>query len=156
LFYTTPTDDGAIAVTCDRCLQSVDCPDPVGGQRHYSSLLPARHRHGWSRGRRPQSRSPAAGAAPARRLVGRLLPGVWVPAGQRPKPGPLRTPSDPQPLPSLPRGPLMPRITIHAVGREPLALGHPADDALGRPADQAQAISWVARGQRSTLPGPTT
>ena len=28
LFYTTPTDDGAIAVTCDRCLQSVGCPDP--------------------------------------------------------------------------------------------------------------------------------
>jgi hypothetical protein len=28
MFYTTPTDDGAIAVTCDRCLQSVACPDP--------------------------------------------------------------------------------------------------------------------------------
>jgi hypothetical protein len=28
LFYTTPGDDGAIAVTCDRCLQSVGCPDP--------------------------------------------------------------------------------------------------------------------------------
>jgi hypothetical protein len=28
MFYTTPTDDGAIAVTCDRCLQSVGCPDP--------------------------------------------------------------------------------------------------------------------------------
>jgi hypothetical protein len=28
LFYTTPTDDGAIAVTCDRCFQSVACPDP--------------------------------------------------------------------------------------------------------------------------------
>jgi hypothetical protein len=28
LFYTTPTGDGAIAVTCDRCLQSVGCPDP--------------------------------------------------------------------------------------------------------------------------------
>jgi hypothetical protein len=28
LFYTTPTEDGAIAVTCDRCLQSVGCPDP--------------------------------------------------------------------------------------------------------------------------------
>jgi hypothetical protein len=28
LFYTTPTDDGAIAVTCDRCLQSVGCSDP--------------------------------------------------------------------------------------------------------------------------------
>jgi hypothetical protein len=28
LFYTTPTDDGAIAVTCDHCWQSVACPDP--------------------------------------------------------------------------------------------------------------------------------
>jgi hypothetical protein len=28
LFYTTPTDDGAIAVTCDRCFASVSCPDP--------------------------------------------------------------------------------------------------------------------------------
>jgi hypothetical protein len=28
VFYTTPTDDGAIAVTCDRCLQSTACPDP--------------------------------------------------------------------------------------------------------------------------------
>ena len=28
MFYTTPADDGAIAVTCDRCLQSVGCPDP--------------------------------------------------------------------------------------------------------------------------------
>jgi hypothetical protein len=28
LFYTTPTDDGAIAVTCDRCYTAVACPDP--------------------------------------------------------------------------------------------------------------------------------
>jgi hypothetical protein len=28
LFYTTPGDDGAIAVTCDRCLAAVACPDP--------------------------------------------------------------------------------------------------------------------------------
>jgi hypothetical protein len=28
LFYTTPTDDGAIPVTCDRCLVAVACPDP--------------------------------------------------------------------------------------------------------------------------------
>ena len=28
MFYTTPTDDGAIAVTCDRCSQSIGCPDP--------------------------------------------------------------------------------------------------------------------------------
>ena len=28
LFYTTPTDDGAIAVTCDQCFAAVSCPDP--------------------------------------------------------------------------------------------------------------------------------
>jgi len=28
MFYTTPTDDGAIAVTCDLCLVAVACPDP--------------------------------------------------------------------------------------------------------------------------------
>jgi hypothetical protein len=28
LFYTTPTHDGAIAVTCDLCLVAISCPDP--------------------------------------------------------------------------------------------------------------------------------
>jgi hypothetical protein len=28
VFYTTPTDDGAIAVTCDLCFAAVSCPDP--------------------------------------------------------------------------------------------------------------------------------
>jgi len=28
VFYTTPTDDGAIAVTCDLCFASTSCPDP--------------------------------------------------------------------------------------------------------------------------------
>jgi hypothetical protein len=28
MFYTTPTDDGAITVTCDRCYAAVACPDP--------------------------------------------------------------------------------------------------------------------------------
>jgi len=28
VFYTTPTDDGAIAVTCDLCFASVACSDP--------------------------------------------------------------------------------------------------------------------------------
>ena len=27
MFYTTPSDDGAIAVTCDQCFQAVSCPD---------------------------------------------------------------------------------------------------------------------------------
>jgi hypothetical protein len=28
MFYTTPTDDGAIAVTCNLCFAAVSCPDP--------------------------------------------------------------------------------------------------------------------------------
>jgi hypothetical protein len=28
VFYTTPTDDGAIAVTCDLCFAAVSCADP--------------------------------------------------------------------------------------------------------------------------------
>ena len=28
MFYTTPTDDGAIAVTCELCFAAVACPDP--------------------------------------------------------------------------------------------------------------------------------
>jgi hypothetical protein len=28
VFYTTPTDDGAIAVTCNLCFASTSCPDP--------------------------------------------------------------------------------------------------------------------------------
>jgi hypothetical protein len=28
VFYTTPTEDGTIAVTCDLCYASTSCPDP--------------------------------------------------------------------------------------------------------------------------------
>jgi hypothetical protein len=28
MFYTTPGDDGAVAVTCDRCYAAESCPDP--------------------------------------------------------------------------------------------------------------------------------
>jgi hypothetical protein len=28
MFYTTPTDDGAITVTCDQCYVAVACSDP--------------------------------------------------------------------------------------------------------------------------------
>jgi hypothetical protein len=28
VFYTTPTDDGTVAVTCDRCYAAERCPDP--------------------------------------------------------------------------------------------------------------------------------
>jgi hypothetical protein len=33
VFYTTPTDDGAIAVTCDLCHAAVACPDPWAAAR---------------------------------------------------------------------------------------------------------------------------
>jgi hypothetical protein len=45
MFYTTPGDDGAIAVTCDRCLQSVGCPDPLAAAtaitHHHCDPMPS-------------------------------------------------------------------------------------------------------------------
>ena len=45
MFYTTPTDDGAIAVTCDLCLVAVSCPDPWAAAaaitHHHSDPDPA-------------------------------------------------------------------------------------------------------------------
>ena len=42
MFYTTPGDDGAIAVTCDQCLQSIGCPDPFAAATAITpSPLPA-------------------------------------------------------------------------------------------------------------------
>jgi hypothetical protein len=53
MFYTTPTDDGAIAVTCDRCLVAVACPDPFAAAaaitHHHCDLdaaVPALEEHG--------------------------------------------------------------------------------------------------------------
>ena len=39
MFYTTPTDDGAMTVTCDRCLASVGCLDP------YAAATAITHHH---------------------------------------------------------------------------------------------------------------
>jgi len=72
-----------------------------------------------------------------------LLAGLWVAScptcgfqlHHSPHPGPLRTPRRPPPLPRLPRGRLMPRITIHLGGREPGGQeqqGHPAGCAWHR------------------------
>jgi hypothetical protein len=33
VFYTTPTDDGAITVTCDQCFQATTCLDPWAAAR---------------------------------------------------------------------------------------------------------------------------
>jgi hypothetical protein len=70
LFYTTPTDDGAIAVTCDRCLVAVACPDPFAAAtaitHHHcdpDAAVPA-----------PQERESADDEQPALHL----LAGWWV------------------------------------------------------------------------------
>jgi hypothetical protein len=39
MFYTSPTDDGAIAVTCDLCLVAVSCPD------HWAAAAAITHHH---------------------------------------------------------------------------------------------------------------
>jgi hypothetical protein len=72
MFYTTPTDDGAIAVTCDRCLQSVGCPDPYAAAaaitHHHcdpDAAVPALEDHGPSV---EHQRPPAL----------HLLAGLWV------------------------------------------------------------------------------
>jgi hypothetical protein len=71
MFYTTPGDDGAIAVTCDRCLQSVGCPDPFAAAaaitHHYcdpGAAVPAPRDHGLS----AEDEPPAL----------HLLAGLWV------------------------------------------------------------------------------
>jgi hypothetical protein len=68
VFYTTPTDDGAIAVTCDRCLVAVACPDPFTAAaaitHHHCDPMPS-----------PEDRGPALDhEQPALHL----LAGRWV------------------------------------------------------------------------------
>jgi hypothetical protein len=72
VFYTTPTDDGAIAVTCDRCLTAVACPDPfvaAAAITHHhcdpDAAVPAPEDHGPSVN---DERPPAL----------HLLAGLWV------------------------------------------------------------------------------
>jgi hypothetical protein len=71
MFYTTPTGDGAIAVTCDRCLQSVGCPDP------YAAATAITHHHCQPTTAMPD---PADGAAALDRQQPalHLLAGWWV------------------------------------------------------------------------------
>ena len=71
MFYTTPTDDGAIAVTCDLCLVAVSCPDPWAAAaaitHHHcdpDAAIPAR-----------EDREPAHDHQPA---ALHLLAGWWV------------------------------------------------------------------------------
>jgi hypothetical protein len=72
MFYTTPTDDGAIAVTCDLCLVAVSCPDPwaaAAAITHHrcdpDTAMPG-----------PEEDAPALDGEPPAAL--HLLAGCWV------------------------------------------------------------------------------
>jgi hypothetical protein len=70
VFYTTTTDDGAIAVTCDRCYVAVACPDPRAAAReiiHHRCDQDAVIAH-------PQDH----GAEPDQQPALHLLAGRWV------------------------------------------------------------------------------
>jgi hypothetical protein len=70
LFYTTPTEDGAIAVTCDRCLVAVACPDP------FAAATAITYHHC-----QPDTTIPGPedhGAAPDGQAALHLLAGWWV------------------------------------------------------------------------------
>jgi hypothetical protein len=72
LFYTTPTDDGAITVTCDLCFASTACPDPWAAAAEITH-----HRCDQNPGiAAPEEHSPALdGDQPA---ALHLLAGRWV------------------------------------------------------------------------------
>jgi hypothetical protein len=99
VFYTTPTDDGAIAVTCDLCYAATSCPDP------WAAAAAITH-HRCQPDTAIASIEDHGGVAPAGRPLGCLLPRLRVPARHRHQPSPLRTPGRPQDLSRLPRGDL--------------------------------------------------
>jgi hypothetical protein len=70
MFYTTPGDDGAIAVTCDQCYAAVGCPDP------YAAAATITHHHCDPDAALPvpQDREPTLDEQPALHL----LAGWWV------------------------------------------------------------------------------
>ena len=70
MFYTTPGDDGAIAVTCDRCFASVGCPDPFAA----AAAITHHHCDPQAATAGPQDRGPALDEQPALHL----LAGLWV------------------------------------------------------------------------------
>jgi hypothetical protein len=69
LFYTTPTDDGAIAVTCDQCWASVSCADP------WAAAAAITH-HGCDQG--PAITHRAAAVEGDQPVALHLLAGRWV------------------------------------------------------------------------------
>jgi hypothetical protein len=71
VFYTTPTDDGAIAVTCDQCFAAVSRPDPWAAAR----AITHHHCDQDTATALPEDRGPALdGDQPALHL----LAGRWV------------------------------------------------------------------------------
>jgi hypothetical protein len=71
VFYTTPTDGGAIQVTCDRCLVAVTCPDPWAAATaitHHTCDPDQASTH-------PEETGPALDGEPA---ALHLLAGRWV------------------------------------------------------------------------------
>jgi len=70
MFYTTPTDEGAIAVTCDLCYAAVSCPDPwaAANQITHHRCDPAAIAHPEDRGAALDGDQPAL----------HLLAGRWV------------------------------------------------------------------------------
>jgi hypothetical protein len=71
MFYTTPTDEGTIAVTCDRCYAAVTCPDPWAAAAeitHHACDPNTTITH-------PEDRGPAVDGEPP---ALHLLAGRWV------------------------------------------------------------------------------
>jgi hypothetical protein len=72
LFYTTPGDDGAIAVTCDCCFASVGCPDPFAA----AAAITHHHCQSDTAMARPEDRGPSVDDERPPAL--HLLAGLWV------------------------------------------------------------------------------
>jgi hypothetical protein len=69
MFYTTPTDDGAITVTCDLCFTAVACPDP------WAAAAAITHHHCDPASTHPKEADPGLGGEPP---ALHLLAGRWV------------------------------------------------------------------------------
>ena len=72
MFCTTPGDDGAIAVTCDRCLASVGCPDP------FAAAAAITHHHCDPNAAMAGAEDRGPGLDDARPPALHLLAGRWV------------------------------------------------------------------------------
>jgi len=91
VFYTTPTDDGAIAVTCDLCYAAVSCPDPWAAAAEITTTTATKTRPSAS----PRTTVPGSTAT--------SLSCTWWPAaGWLPAPRAGSSSPPPQPGPSRP------------------------------------------------------